>query len=206
MSEATRILAIRHGQTAWNADGRIQGHTDIGLDDTGQWQAERLAEALQGEALHALYSSDLLRARQTAQLLQRFSTESLRLDTGLRERSFGRLEGLSFAEIEERWPQEAARWRQRDADFAPGGGETLKAFYARCVATAARLAAAHAGQTIVLVAHGGVLDMLYRAAAGLDLAAPRRWELGNASVNRLLYSPEGFSIVAWNERMHLEQR
>jgi 2,3-bisphosphoglycerate-dependent phosphoglycerate mutase len=206
VSEATRILAIRHGQTAWNADGRIQGHTDIGLDDTGQWQAERLAEALQGEALHALYSSDLLRARQTAQLLQRFSTESLRLDTGLRERSFGRLEGLSFAEIEERWPQEAARWRQRDPDFAPGGGETLKAFYARCVATAARLAAAHAGQTIVLVAHGGVLDMLYRAAAGLDLAAPRRWELGNASVNRLLYSPEGFSIVAWNERMHLEQR
>lgn len=206
MSEATRILAIRHGQTAWNADGRIQGHTNIGLDDTGRWQAERLAEALQGEALHALYSSDLLRARQTAQLLQRFSTESLRLDTGLRERSFGRLEGLSFAEIEERWPQEAARWRQRDPDFAPGGGETLKAFYARCVATAARLAAAHAGQTIVLVAHGGVLDMLYRAAAGLDLAAPRRWELGNASVNRLLYSPEGFSIVAWNERMHLEQR
>jgi probable phosphoglycerate mutase len=206
VSEATRILAIRHGQTAWNADGRIQGHTDIGLDDTGQWQAERLAEALQGEALHGLYSSDLLRARQTAQLLQRFSTESLRLDTGLRERSFGRMEGLSFAEIEERWPQEAARWRQRDADFAPGGGETLKAFYARCVATAARLAAAHAGQTIVLVAHGGVLDMLYRAAAGLDLAAPRRWELGNASVNRLLYSPEGFSIVAWNERMHLEQR
>jgi len=206
VSEATRILAIRHGQTAWNADGRIQGHTDIGLDDTGQWQAERLAEALQGEALHALYSSDLLRARQTAQLLQRFSTESLRLDTGLRERSFGRMEGLSFAEIEECWPQEAARWRQRDADFAPGGGETLKAFYARCVATAARLAAAHAGQTIVLVAHGGVLDMLYRAAAGLDLAAPRRWELGNASVNRLLYSPEGFSIVAWNERMHLEQR
>jgi len=206
VSEATRILAIRHGQTAWNADGRIQGHTDIALDDTGQWQAERLAEALQGEALHALYSSDLLRARQTAQPLQRFSAESLRLDTGLRERSFGRLEGLTFAEIERRWPQEAARWRQRDADFAPGGGETLKAFYARCVATAVRLAAAHAGQTIVLVTHGGVLDMLYRAAARLDLAAPRRWELGNASVNRLLYSPEGFSIVAWNDRMHLDSR
>lgn len=204
MSESTQILAIRHGQTAWNADGRIQGHQDIGLDDTGLWQAERLAEALQGETLHALYSSDLLRARQTAQPLQRLSAETLRLDTGLRERSFGNLEGLTFAEIEQRWPHEAARWRQRDADFAPGGGETLRSFYARCVATAARLAAAHTGQTIALVAHGGVLDMLYRAAARLELSAPRSWELGNASVNRLLHSPEGFSIIGWNDRMHLE--
>lgn len=204
MSDSTRILAIRHGQTAWNANGRIQGHQDIGLDDTGLWQAERLAEALHGEQLHALYSSDLLRARQTAQPLQRISAEPMCLDTGLRERSFGSLEGLTFAEIEKGWPQEAARWRQRDASFAPGGGETLKAFYARCVATAGRLAAAHAGQTIVLVSHGGVLDMLYRAAARLDLAAPRTWELGNTSVNRLLYSAEGFSIVGWNDRMHLE--
>lgn len=204
MGEATRILAVRHGQTAWNVGGRIQGHQDIGLDDIGLWQAERLAEALQGEALHALYSSDLLRARQTAQPLQRISAGLLRLDTGLRERSFGSLEGLTFAEIEQRWPQDAARWRKRDADFAPGGGESLKAFYARCVATAGRLAAAHVGQTIALVAHGGVLDMLYRAAARLDLAAPRNWELSNASVNRLLYSPEGFSIVGWNDRLHLD--
>jgi probable phosphoglycerate mutase len=204
MTESTRILAIRHGQTAWNADGRIQGHQDIGLDDTGLWQAERLAEALRDEELHALYSSDLLRARQTAQPLQVISAEPMHLDTGLRERSFGSLEGLTFAQIEQRWPQDAVRWRQRDADFAPGGGETLKAFHARCVATVGRLASAHVGQTIALVAHGGVLDMLYRAAARLDLAAPRTWELGNASVNRLLYSPGGFAIVGWNDRMHLE--
>ena len=204
MSEATRILAIRHGQTAWNAAGRIQGHRDIGLDDTGQRQAKALAQALRGEPLHAVYSSDLLRACQTAQPLASINGLPLHQDTGLRERAFGSFEGLTFDEIAQRWPEQAQRWRQRDPDFSPGGGETLTAFFKRCVDSATRLAAGHVGQTIALVAHGGVLDMLYRAAARLDLRAPRTWDLGNAGVNRLLYSTEGFVIVGWNDRLHLE--
>lgn len=202
--DVTRILAIRHGETAWNADGRVQGHQDIALNERGREQARALAAALAGEVIDAVYSSDLKRARETAEALALPAGLPVRTDAQLRERTFGRLEGFTFPEIEQRWPEDAARWRRREPDFAVGGGESLLVFYARCVEAATRLAAAHAGQTIALVAHGGVLDVLYRAAARIELGAPRTWELGNASVNRLLYSPEGFAVVGWNDRTHLQ--
>jgi 2,3-bisphosphoglycerate-dependent phosphoglycerate mutase len=204
MTEPTRVFAIRHGETAWNADARIQGHTDIPLNATGLWQAGRMAEALADEGIQAVYSSDLLRARDTAAALVRVAGLTLATNAGLRERAFGSFEGATFQEIEARWPEQSARWRQRDLAFGPGGGETLPAFYARCVGAATRLVAAHPGQAIALVAHGGVLDCLYRAATRIELQAPRSWQLGNASINRLLYSPEGFTLVGWNDTAHLE--
>ncbi len=204
MDEATRVLAIRHGETDWNRAARIQGHTDIPLNRTGLWQAGRMAAALAGEDIAAVYSSDLLRASQTAAALASAAGLTLSTDTGLRERSFGDFEGVSFGEIERRWPVDAERWRRREPDFGPGGGETLNAFYARSIETARRLVARHPGQTVALVAHGGVLDCLYRAATRLDLRAPRTWQLDNASINRLLYSPEGFTLVGWNDSGHLD--
>ena len=99
---ATRILAIRHGETAWNVDTRIQGHSDIGLNDTGRWQAERLARALTDDRLDAVYSSDLLRALDTASALAASTGLTVRTDAALRERSFGVFEGLTFAQIEQR--------------------------------------------------------------------------------------------------------
>lgn len=204
MGEATRILAVRHGQTAWNADSRIQGHTDIALDDVGRWQAGRLAVALADEPLHAVYSSDLSRARQTAAPLAARVGLELRIDAGLRERGFGDFEGLSFAQIEQRWPAQAARWRRREPDFGPGGGEVLREFRARVVAAVERLARAHRGECIALVTHGGVLDLLYREAARLALDAPRTWELGNAGINRLLHNGEGLVLVGWGDVGHLD--
>ena len=201
---ATRLIAIRHGETAWNAAARIQGHRDIPLSGLGQRQAQRLAEALRHESLDALYSSDLARARQTAEPLARERGLTLRIDRGLRERGFGEFEGLTFAEVEARWPESHRRWRQRDPDFGPPGGEGLDAFYRRCVEAAERLCAAHPGESIAIVAHGGVLDCLYRAATRLDLQAARTWLLGNASINRLLHSAEGFSLVGWADAGHLE--
>lgn len=204
MGEATRILAVRHGQTAWNADSRIQGHTDIALDGVGHWQAGRLAVALADEPLHAVYSSDLSRARQTAAPLAARAGLELRIDAGLRERGFGDFEGLSFAQIEQRWPAQAARWRRREPDFGPGGGEVLREFRARVVAAVERLARAHRGECIALVTHGGVLDLLYREAARLALDAPRTWELGNAGINRLLHNGEGLVLVGWGDVGHLD--
>jgi probable phosphoglycerate mutase len=203
MSEATRILAIRHGQTAWNADSRIQGHTDIALDDTGLWQAERLAQALADEELDMLYSSDLARARQTAAPLAARKGLTLRTDTGLRERGFGEFEGLSFAQIEQRWPEQAVAWRRRDPEFGARGGEVLRDFRDRVVATVDRLAMAHRGQCIVLVTHGGVLDLLYREATRLALDAPRSWQVANAGINRLLHSGAGLVLVGWADVGHL---
>ena len=204
MDSVTRLLVLRHGQTAWNVDQRIQGQLDVPLNDHGRWQAERLAQALAGEELHAVYSSDLQRAADTAAPLARGAGLALQTDPTLRERAFGDFEGVSFREIEQRWPEAAARWRRREPDFSPGGGETLRQFYARSVRAATQLAERHPGQTVALVAHGGVLDCLYRAASRIELDAPRTWQLGNASINRLLYSEEGLAMVGWNDSRHLE--
>jgi probable phosphoglycerate mutase len=201
---ATRVLAIRHGETDWNVEGRIQGQLDIPLNPTGLWQAQRVAGALADEAIDAIYASDLLRARQTARAIAGSLGLPVLDDPGLRERGFGEFEGVSFAEIAERWPEQARRWRSRDPSFGPPGGETLDEFFGRSIATATRLAARHPGQTIALVAHGGVMDCLYRAAARLALDAPRTWQLGNASVNRLLYSPQGFTMIGWSDTHHLD--
>ena len=202
--QVTRVLAIRHGETAWNVDTRMQGQLDIPLNETGRWQARRLALALADEGISAVYSSDLLRAFETAQSVARGSGQPIVSDRGLRERSFGVFEGLTFREVEQRWPEQSERWRKRDPDHGPEGGETLRVFHARCVATATRLAAAHPGETIALVAHGGVMDSLYRAASRIGLDAPRSWQLGNASINRLLYTPQGFTLVGWSDTNHLE--
>ncbi|WP_119156948.1 histidine phosphatase family protein [Caldimonas tepidiphila] len=203
-SEVTRVIAIRHGETAWNVDTRIQGHLDIPLNDTGRWQARRMAAALADAGIDAIYASDLSRAHATAQALADATGRPVVADTGLRERCFGSFEGRTFAEIEAQWPEEALRWRRRDPEFGPPGGETLRGFFERVVATASRLAAAHPGQTVAMVAHGGVLDCLYRAASRVDLLAARTWQLGNASINRLLYMPEGFTLVGWGDTMHLQ--
>lgn len=202
----TRILAIRHGETAWNRETRIQGNTDIVLNDIGQAQARRVAEALRDDAVDAVYSSDLLRARQTAEAICASTGAPLQLEPSLRERAFGIFEGLTWAEIADRFPTESQRWRQRDLSFAAeGGGEALPEFFARCMGAVRQIAKAHPGQTVVIVAHGGVMDCLYRAATRLALDAPRSWTLGNATVNRLLCTDEGISLIGWNDDAHLAQ-
>jgi probable phosphoglycerate mutase len=203
--EPTRVLAIRHGETAWNVDTRIQGQLDIPLNETGQRQARRLALALAAEPISAIYASDLWRAYETAQSIAAATGLEVIPDEGLREREFGLFQGKTFAEIEAIWPEQSLRWRKRDPAFAPeGGGESLLAFRERITRTAHHLAARHPGQQIVLVAHGGVLDVLYRAATGQELQAPRTWQLGNAAINRLLWTPEGFTLVGWADTHHLD--
>lgn len=204
LDSSTRILAIRHGETAWNRDTRIQGQLDVPLNALGQAQARRVGAALAEETIAAIYASDLARARQTAQAIADTSGAPLTLDPRLRERAFGTFEGLTWREIGERWPEQSERWRRRDLEFAAEGGETLPIFYQRCVAAVLELAQAHPGQTVVVVAHGGVMDCLYRAGSRLPLQAARSWTLGNATINRLLYSAEGLSLVGWNDDLHLE--
>jgi len=204
-AQATRILAIRHGETLWNVDSRIQGHLNIGLNDTGRWQAERLGMALKDEPITAIYASDLSRAHDTALAVSRHTGVPVQAEPGLRERSFGEFEGRTFAEIETALPEQAQRWRQRDPSFTPAGGESLLMLEARVLSMAGRLAAQHPGEQIALFAHGGVIDILYRAATRLDLQAARTWTLGNTAINRLLWSPEGFSLVGWADVQHLSE-
>ncbi|MDM0105329.1 histidine phosphatase family protein [Variovorax sp. J22R24] len=202
--QLTRVIAVRHGETAWNVDSRIQGQLDISLNDTGLWQARRVAQALQDEPLTAIYASDLARARQTAEEIARSHGIEVTVDTGLRERSFGLFEGRTFADIDAALPDQARLWRTRDPEFAPEGGESLLAFRERVTSTAATLAARHPGELVVMVAHGGVMDVLYRAATRQELQAPRTWHLGNAAINRLLWTPQGFTLVGWADTAHLQ--
>lgn len=201
--EPTRLIAVRHGETAWNADSRLQGQLDIALNETGLWQARRVAQALEEEPITAIYASDLARAWQTAQAISQAHGIEVTADTGLRERAFGLFEGRTFAEIDAELPEQARLWRTRDPEFMPEGGESLLTFRERVTGTAARLAARHPGELVVMVAHGGVMDVLYRAATRQELQAPRTWDLGNAAINRLLWTPQGFTLVGWADTAHL---
>ena len=201
--EATRLIAVRHGETAWNVEARLQGQLDIPLNERGADQARRAARSLADDRPDVVVSSDLARARATAEAIASFNQVPLFLDAGLRERSFGSFEGMTHNEVAQRWPEQSQRWRSRDPDFAPGDGESLRVFFERCVEATLRIAEAHAGKTIVLVAHGGVLDCLYRAASRVDLDAPRIWQLDNAAINRMLHTESGLTLVGWNDVGHL---
>jgi probable phosphoglycerate mutase len=204
--QVTRIIAIRHGETAWNADSRIQGQRDVGLNATGRWQARRVGAALADEEITAVYSSDLGRAHETAQEISEVTGIPVVASTGLRERRFGMFEGKTFDEIHQTWPEHAQNWRRRLPEWQPPeGGESLVELRERVQRTMVDLAARHPGQQIVVVAHGGVLDALYRIATGQEVNSPRTWELPNGAINRLLWSPEGFTLVGWSDTQHLDQ-
>ena len=205
MQEPTRLIAIRHGETAWNVDTRIQGHLDIGLNAHGHWQAEQVGRALADENSAALYASDLWRTYDTALAIGAATGLAVQTDAGLRERHFGIFQGKTFAEVEAQWPEQARAWRQREPDFAPAGGESLNVFRDRVLAAVNALAARHSGQQILLVSHGGVMDVLYRAATHQGLQAPRTWQLTNAAINRLLWTTQGLSLVGWADEQHLER-
>jgi probable phosphoglycerate mutase len=204
-----RITAVRHGETAWNVDTRIQGQIDIGLNARGQQQAQQLGAALAENGINHIYSSDLARAHHTALAIAAHSgmaPQEVALHTGLRERAFGVFEGRTHAEIEALWPHDALRWRQRVPDWAPQGGETPLQLRKRVADAVNHIAERHPGEHIALVAHGGVLDMLYRLATGQDVNAIRTWELGNCAINRLLWTPQGLTLVGWADTGHLDAR
>ena len=129
---------------------------------------------------------------------------------GLRERCFGGFEGLLYSDIEARYPAQFAAWQARDIDavMPPGvrSAESFRAFYARCIDTIAALASQHAGQTLALVAHGGVLECAYRAAHRMSLATPRNFAVKNASINRFRFRDGHLEVTSWGEVAHLEAR
>ena len=183
---------------------RMQGQLDTALDARGRWQAEQLTDALHDEPIDAIVSSDLARAMHTALPLARHRGLRVRADPALRERSFGVFQGFTYAQIAQHWPEETARWRARDAQFAPKHGESLNDFYRRVTRAAQRLALEFAGRSVVWVTHGGVLDCLHRAAMRVALDASRTWTLDNAAINRLLHSDQGLMLVGWGDSRHLE--
>jgi probable phosphoglycerate mutase len=204
----TRIILIRHGETAWNAVRRLQGHIDIPLSDVGERQAAALGRALADEPLDAIISSDLGRALQTAQAVAAHHRLPLQTDPLLRERAYGVFEGLLYTEIAERYPLEFAEWQARDVDsIMPHGdrmAESFRQFYGRCIGAIASWAGQWPGKTIALIAHGGVLECAYRAANGMALDSPRDFQVKNASINRFTFEATKLSLEQWAEISHLQ--
>ncbi len=202
----TELIMIRHGVTAWNKERRFQGQIDIPLDDEGLRQAQLLGQSMAGAALAAVYASDLTRARQTAEPLASALGLPVVAEPGLRERHYGDFEGCTWDELQREHAADFARWRAREPDFSlPGGGETLLALHDRVEATMRALAARHPGGSVVAVTHGGVLDCAYRIATGLGMREPRQHDLLNASINRILFDGERFSLVGWADVAHLRR-
>lgn len=203
-AEATEILFIRHGETDWNRQQRFQGQIDVPLNPTGHAQAARLAARLAAEAARPFYSSDLTRAVETATPVRQAWQTPLQVLRGFREQSFGVLEGLDVPTIRERHPELWARWLEHSADFALPGGESLRQFHARVIEAVRALAASHAGQSVAVVTHGGVLDMLWRTAHGQPLDGLRRCEIPNAGINRLRWRRGTLEIDVWADATHLK--
>jgi probable phosphoglycerate mutase len=202
MSETT-VIVIRHGETEWNRERRMQGTTDTRLSDLGRLQASALGRRLKERGFTGLYSSDLSRARDTAQAIAQHTGRNLVIDPRLQERRFGIFEGLLAAEIRTRYPDEHARFASRDPDYEVPGGESASAFTARCLGCLAEIAMRHPGEEVVVVSHGLVLDALYRAAHGLAHGEPRPVPLINASMNHFGYGASAWRMMLWGDVSHL---
>jgi probable phosphoglycerate mutase len=199
----TELTFVRHGETDWNREQRFQGQIDVPLSATGRAQALRLAEALAGERFDLLVSSDLQRARQTAQPLAPTCATRLRVQADWREQGFGVLEGLGVAEVKERHPRLWAQWLEHDADYRLPDGESVREFHARVLGALRALVHAHAGARVLVVTHGGVLDMLWRTAHRLPLRGPRDCAIPNTGINRLRWRDGALDIVRWADDAHL---
>ncbi len=200
----TRICMVRHGETAWNAEGRVQGQLDIPLNDVGRAQARATADALAGEDFTAIYCSDLVRVRQTAEPSARRLALPVSYMAELRERHYGMFETLTYVEVREKFPEQYARFRDKDPDFDFEGGETLRGFNERALKAVTGLIERHAGEQILIFTHGGVLEMVYRHAKSVGLSSPRDFEIPNAGINWLEVTAAEWKVWAWAEIAHLE--
>ncbi|MCJ7433568.1 MAG: alpha-ribazole phosphatase [Anaerolineales bacterium] len=200
-----RFLLARHGQTEWNAQKRFMGQLDIPLDETGRAQVAALGTRLKDEHMDMIYASDLSRAWDTALAIQArlASHASIKPESRLREMNFGDWQGLTYAEIQERDPQNLAHWEEDRLHHAPPNGETLLAFSERVVSAYREWCAAHAEQKILLVGHGGSLQLLLAHALGLSPDKFWQLHLSNASLTDLRVYESGAILNLLNDTCHL---
>ena len=202
----TELILVRHGETDWNLRKCFQGQIDVPLNERGLAQARRLAQQLRSEGLRfdAVVSSDLGRARQTAEPVCQALGLPMQHDPAWREQAFGVLEGQSVDTLRSTHPELHAHWQRHDPDYAlPGGAESRRQFSERILGAAAGLAGRHGGGRVLVLTHGGALDMIWRAARGLPLSGPRVCDIPNAGINRLRWGPDGPSLLSWAEDQHL---
>jgi alpha-ribazole phosphatase len=200
----TRVFLIRHGETEYNRTARIQGQLDIELSDKGRAQARLLGQRLRAEGIEAVHASDLSRARETAEIVCREAGLSITaFHPDLREIAFGRWQGHSMAEVEKLYPEDVARWLQDTTTNAPPGGESYVALQERSWRRVEAIAEAHPGETVAVVAHGGVVKSVLCKVLGIDLHHRRRVVVDNASFSIIELSERGWRVKTLNDTSHL---
>jgi len=201
------LLIIRHGETVWNAGHRFQGHGDSPLTDTGRNQVSALGRRMQAISFDTLISSDLGRTRETSAIIAGFTGHGVKFDSRLRERNYGVLEGLTVPEIREQHGAVYDQFNRDDPDYVLPGGESHRQHYQRNVAFFEEFLAGRFGAKVAVVAHGGVLDSIFRYVAGLPLGQPRCYITTNASLTIVshgeFYGTTRWVIETWCDASHL---
>ncbi len=188
----TQLLLVRHGETDWNRDRRFQGHADQPLNHAGREQARALADELAGERIDFVYTSDLVRARETAEIVAARLGADVVVWNELREIDVGDWEGLTWPEIEERHPEGARSWHEHGQGW--NSGETYDQLGERIIAALRRIAADHPDQSVLVVGHGGTVRATRAFIQGLSVADSRRQSpgIGNCEVFRVVVEDGGF--------------
>ena len=199
-----QIYIVRHGETEWNAQGRVQGHTDIDLSDTGRWQAQVVARRLEQVTFSAAYCSDLSRTRETAEIILGQSGTPLHPTLQLREYHKGVFEGLTVPEYSKKFPDQYQASLVNDLDFAPTGGETVRQTSRRMAKFVSDTIPRHLDDTVLIVGHGGSLRSLIVALMDLPLEANWKFVMGNCAVSVLHTYPNNTVLHLYNDTAHLQ--
>jgi probable phosphoglycerate mutase len=199
----TRFIVVRHGETQWNVERRIQGARDSALTAAGLAQADAIGKRLAHECFDVLISSDLGRARQTAERVALHTGLPVHADKRLQERNFGAGEGMTYDEIDRAFPDVFSRDRDSNPDIVIPGGESRRQFHDRVKAAFEDLARQHDGKRVCVITHGGVLSTLYRVVHDIPVAHAHRVTISNASYNAMAFDADAWTLEAWDETDHL---
>ncbi len=204
MTQPTRLFLIRHGETEWNLQRRLQGQQDSPLTPVGLEQARSVAAELRAYVFDALYCSDLPRAVQTAGIIGAAIGRPPVPDPRLRERHYGIFEGQTVAEIQARMPAEWERYRSGGADYVVPSGESSHQAGARVLACLRDLGARHPGARVCVVTHGGGLTRVFKSVLGIPYDLRPRFSLRNTAINIFSCDDQGLALETWGAVHHLE--
>ena len=199
----TTIIAVRHGETEWNVEGRWQGHFNSPLTDKGKWQAEALAKRLKAIDFNHLYSSDLGRAVETAKPIAALKGMEIKFEKRLREKALGIFEGMTREEMNLNYPEEYDLYLENNPDYSAPEGESSRQRFNRNIAALDEIALKHKGETVLIVIHGGVLDSIIRYVLNIPLDEPRRFSMKNASISVCTCSNGDWRLETWGDVSHL---
>ncbi|MAD82526.1 MAG: histidine phosphatase family protein [Deltaproteobacteria bacterium] len=200
----TEIILIRHGETDWNSQQRMQGHSNSDLSEVGRGQIQALGELMKNVSFDHIYSSDSLRARQTAEAITQYSGHTLQFDQRIREKNLGVFEGLTSTEAKERHPEIYRLFKTAGANYVIDEGESTQQLLERALEFIEEIRLRHPQERVVMVTHGGVVRVLMKHALGLSIDAPTRFIIKNTGIFGLIWN-ENWLVTQMGGVSHLEK-